>query len=308
MFAVNAAILAVAVALLAFTPFAIDKHTTNAQLAVLVAGLAVMLLANAVLLRLSLTPLRRLTWLMHGVDLLQPERRLQATGSREVAEVIAVFNATLARLEEERRSSIHRVLSAQESERRRIARELHDQIGQDVMAVLLDAERLSPHVQGESAEILVDMVDLAREILEELRRISYELRPAALDELGLASAIEELCAGADRRPHITVVATVEPLGEGIDGEVELAVYRIAQEALTNAIKHGGPTAVHVELKTAPDAVVLMVSDDGCGLPGAVAGGGIRGMRERAHMIGAVLEITPGQPTGTTVRLRIPVAR
>ena len=305
-FAVNAAILAVAALLLALTPVTISRHTTPAQLAILGAGLVVMLLANALLLRLSLTPLRRLTWLMSGVDLLQPDRRLQATGSREVAEVIEVFNATLARLEDERRSSIHRVLGAQESERLRIARELHDEIGQDMTAVLLDAERLSEHVQGESAEILADMVSLVREVMDELRRISYELRPAALDELGLASAIEELCTSTARRSELDVSAHIQQLPEGLDRDIELAIYRIAQEALTNAVRHAGASSIQVELGTSDGAILLRVCDDGRG-PGPGAGGGIRGMRERAHMIGATLEIAATRPSGTSVRVRMPVS-
>jgi two-component system, NarL family, sensor histidine kinase UhpB len=306
-FAVNAAILTTAVSLLAFTSVSVSRHTTPTQLVVLFSGLAVMLGANALLLRLSLSPLRRLTGLMRGIDLLQPERRLQATGSREVAEVIDVFNATLARLEEERRSAIRRVLTAQESERRRIARELHDQIGQDVTAVLLDAERLQEHLSGELAEILDDMIRLAKEILDELRRISYELRPAALDDLGLASAIEELCTATARRSGITVLHRVEPLRGDLDRTVELAVYRIAQEALTNAVRHGEPNAVVVELGADRDGVSLLVSDNGIGIGAGTAGGGLRGMRERAHMIGGTLEIAAPAGGGTSVRLHVPRA-
>jgi two-component system sensor histidine kinase UhpB len=305
-FAVNAAILAVAALLLAFTPVTINSNTTPTQFAILAGGLVVMLIANAILLRLSLTPLRRLTWLMSGVDLLQPDRRLPATGSREVAEVIDVFNATLARLEEERRASIHRVLGAQESERLRIARELHDEIGQDMTAVLLDAERLSEHVHGDSAEILADIVSLVREVMDELRRISYELRPAALDELGLSSAIEELCTSTGRRSELDITAHIQQLASGLDRDVELAIYRIAQEALTNAVRHADASSIQVDLELRDGALLLHVRDDGRG-PGSGAGGGIRGMRERAHMIGARLEIAPARPSGTSVRLRVPVS-
>jgi two-component system sensor histidine kinase UhpB len=307
-FAVNAAILAVAALLLALTPVTINSHTTPAQFAILGAGLVVMLVANALLLRLSLTPLRRLTWLMSGVDLLQPDRRLPATGSREVAEVIGVFNTTLARLEEERRSSIHRVLGAQESERLRIARELHDQIGQDMTAVLLDAERLSEHVQGDSAEILDDMVSLVREVMDELRRISYELRPAALDDLGLASAIAALATAVARRAGVEVTHDVDRGLPQLPPEIELAVYRVAQEALTNAVRHAACSHVHVTLSGLPDSVLLRVADDGCGLgAGPKRGGGIRGMRERALMIGGSLVLGVGDAGGVEVDLSVPLA-
>ena len=303
-FVVNAVIMAAAFLLLVLTPVTVSRHTTRDQFVILLSGLTVMLAANALLLRLSLSPLRRLTWLMGSVDLVQPERRLQASGSREVAEVIDVFNATLARLEEERRSAIRRVLTAQESERRRIARELHDQIGQDVMAILLDAERLQEQVQGASAEVLDDMIALAREIMDELRRISYELRPAALDELGLASAIEELCYGTARRADIAITPRVGAPQRELDADAELALYRVAQEALTNAVRHAGAGAIEVDMANRDGQLRLVVSDDGSGIrPGAV-GGGIRGMRERAHMIGATLVIA-GDESGTRVMLTLP---
>ncbi|MDX6535316.1 MAG: two-component system, NarL family, sensor histidine kinase UhpB, partial [Gaiellales bacterium] len=201
-YGVNAAVLVTAVLLLAFTPVEIHSSTTNGQFAILFSGLFVMLLANALLLRFSLAPLRRLTRSMRQVDLLQPGRRLDTAGSREIAEVIEVFNATLGRLEEERRSSVRRVLSAQEAERHRVAQELHDQLGQDLTAVLLDIQLLRRNAIPESAEILDDMAAAAKDVLDELGRISYELRPAALDDLGLASAVEALCTATARRAGI----------------------------------------------------------------------------------------------------------
>jgi two-component system, NarL family, sensor histidine kinase UhpB len=266
-----------------------------------------MLGANAALLRLSLSPLRQLTGLMRRVDLLQPGSRLPASGSREVAEVIDVFNATLGRLEDERRSSMSRVLNAQEAERRRIAQELHDQIGQNLTAVLLDAERLGEQLDGEAEQILDDMAALAREILDELRRISYELRPAVLDDLGLASAIEALCSGTGRRAGIDVSHSVDVLVPVLDPDLELTIFRITQEAITNAVRHSGCTSVTVRLAADTGTVTLMVADDGCGPEGAQPGGGIRGMRERAHAIGGRLDITGSPAGGTRVSLRVPTA-
>ena len=129
------------------TPISVNPSVTRGQMAVLLVGLGVMLASNAVLLRLSVAPLHRLMALMRSVDVLQPGRRLNASGTAEVAEVITVFNATLERLEEERRASMRRVLSAQEAERRRIAQELHDQIGQNLTAVVLELKRLQGRVE-----------------------------------------------------------------------------------------------------------------------------------------------------------------
>ena len=203
-FAVNAAILSAAVALLIVTPVTIDARPTRGQLLVLATGLLVMLFANAWLVRFSLRPLRRLSELMSVVDVLEPGRRLDPTATAEVAAVISTFNSTLDRLESERRVSMHRVLAAQEAERRRIAQELHDQIGQNLTAVILELKQVRGRIDSGEAEALADAQELARESLEELRRISYELRPAALDDLGLASALASLCSGIERRAGIDV--------------------------------------------------------------------------------------------------------
>lgn len=306
--AVNASILTVAVLLLIVTPIRIDPTVTRPQLAVLLAGLVVMLASNAVLLRLSMAPLDRLMGLMRSVDVLQPGRRLEVGGSAEVAEVISAFNATLDRLEEERRSSVRRALSAQEAERRRIARELHDQIGQNLTAVVLELKRLRGRVEPAYADTLADAQELARESLEELRRISYELRPAALDDFGLASALTALGTAIARRTDIAVTLDIAADLPPLASDVELAVYRVAQEALTNAVRHSGGSRAHVRLSAPTGRLLLQVSDDGRGLgDGPLAGGGIRGMRERALTVGGRLLLGVGEGGGLEVELEVPIA-
>jgi two-component system sensor histidine kinase UhpB len=246
--------------------------------------------------------------LMRSVDLLQPGRRLDTAGTPEVAGVISAFNAALDRLEEERRTSMRRVLSAQEAERRRISQELHDQIGQNLTAVLLELKRLRGRVEPEWADTLADAQELARESLDELRRISYELRPAALDDLGLASAIAALATAVARRAGVEVTHDVDRGLPQLPPEIELAVYRVAQEALTNAVRHAACSHVHVTLSGLPDSVLLRVADDGCGLgAGPKRGGGIRGMRERALMIGGSLVLGVGDAGGVEVDLSVPLA-
>jgi two-component system sensor histidine kinase UhpB len=305
--AVNASILVIAVLLLVVTPISVNPSVTRGQLGVLLAGLVLMLASNAVLLRFSLAPLHRLMALMRSADILEPGRRLHATGTAEVAEVITAFNATLERLEEERRTSMRRVLSAQEAERRRIAQELHDQIGQNLTAVVLELKRLHGRVEPEWSETLADAQELARESLDELRRISYELRPAALDDLGLSSALAALCNSVGRRAGIEVSHDVDRELPPLQPEVELAVYRITQEALTNAVRHSGCSHVHVSVAGGADAVVLRVVDDGRGLDGGPrSGGGIRGMRERALTIGGHLALGTGEAGGVEVGLNVPL--
>jgi two-component system, NarL family, sensor histidine kinase UhpB len=304
--AVNASILVVAFLVLVLTPVRVDPTPTRGQFAILFAGLVVMLAGNALLLRFSMAPLGRLMGLMRSADVLQPGRRLDAGGTPEVAEVITAFNATLERLEDERRASMRRVLSAQEAERRRIAQELHDQIGQNLTAVLLELKRLRGHVAEGWADTLADAQELARESLDELRRISYELRPAVLDDLGLASALAALADAVARRAQIEVANEVAPGVPPLAPDVELAVYRIAQEALTNAVRHSGCTCVRVRLAAEGGAVFLRVADDGRGLGELPrSGGGVRGMRERALMIGGRLVLGVGEEGGVEVELCIP---
>lgn len=306
--AVNATILVIAFLLLVLTPVRVDPSVTGSQLAVLFAGLVVMLGGNALLLRFSMAPLGRLMGLMRSADVLQPGRRLDAGGTPEVAEVITAFNATLERLEDERRASMRRVLSAQEAERRRISQELHDQIGQNLTAVLLELKRLRGHVSDGWADTLADAQELARESLEELRRISYELRPAVLDDLGLASALAALADAIARRAQIEVTDEVEAEVPSLPPDVELAVYRVAQEALTNAVRHAGCTRVRLRLSAEGGAVYLRIADDGRGLGELPrSGGGIRGMRERALMIGGRLVLGVADEGGVEVELRIPSA-
>jgi two-component system sensor histidine kinase UhpB len=302
-FAVNAVVLGVAVALLVVTPLSVDPDTTTRQVTILLVGLAVMLAANALLLRLSLRPLRRLRERMASVDMLRPGTRLDPTGSVEVAAVIRAFNATIDRLENERRSTMHRVLSAQEGERRRVAQELHDEIGQNLMAVVLELGQVLERNPAER-ELLADARELARESLDQLSLISQELRPPMLDDLGLTSALAALCAGLARRTGVAIEFQPDEDPPALDGSVELAVYRVAQEALTNAIRHSHGSSVRVALNARPAELTLSIRDNGTGLAGA-AGAGIRGMRERALTIGAALEIHSPAAGGVEVVLHVP---
>ena len=303
-FAVNAAILSAAVALLVVTPVTIDARPTPGQLLVLAGGLLLMLFANAWLVRFSLRPLRRLSELMSVVDVLEPGRRLDPAATAEVSAVISTFNSTLDRLEGERRASMHRVLAAQEAERRRIAQELHDQIGQNLTAVVLELKHVRARIDSGESEALADAQELARETLEEVRRISYELRPAALDDLGLPSALQSLCAGIERRAGIAVVLEVADELPRLDGQAELAVYRVAQEALTNAARHAQCSTVRVSLRPSGGGVRLRVADDGVGMDGSFPGGGLRGMRERAVAIGAAFETRSSAGHGVEVTMLV----
>ena len=185
-FVVNATVFIGAFGLLAISPIRIHALDGLAQVAVLALGLLAMLLCDLLLLRRTLSPLRRLAAAMGTVDPMRPGRRA-AQGKRASSEVLALaraFNAMLERLETERRESARRAVAAQDAERLRISRELHDEVGQALTAVLLGLGFLAKHAPAGLGDELRQVQELARSSLEDVRRIALELRPEALDDLG----------------------------------------------------------------------------------------------------------------------------
>lgn len=305
-FAVNAAVFALAFAVLALTPVTIHARIRLVELVVLLAGLVVMLAADLLLLRHTLTPLQRLARVMRQVNLLRPGQR--AVGfehsSSEVLELAQAFNEMLERLETERRESSGRVLAAQEAERLRIARELHDELGQTLTAVALRAEH-GAQLKGAEHPEFAEMAEIVQRSLADVRRISLELRPGALEELGLLNAIISLCERVSKQTEMRVRRDLHGPVPDLPVDVELAIYRIAQEALTNAVRHARASEVTVSLNPTDRELELSVTDNGTGLPEDVtAGGGVTGMRERAMLIGAELaiETVPGAGVAVTLRL------
>lgn len=309
-FAINAALLTLATVLLLVAPVTVSVPVRLVEAAVLMGGLAVALAVNVVLLRRAFAPLDRLARRMETVDLLRPGERLPVVTSDQVGRVVHAFNQMLERLETERRESGRRALAAQEAERLRIARGLHDEVGQVLTGVLLQLDAVGDAVEPARRDELAQTKQTVRLALDEVRRISQELRPALLEHLGLASALTELTSTFAKLGNVEVVrelaAGLPPLSE----DAELAIYRIAQESLTNVVRHAGASRVVVSLEAGAKSVVLRVSDDGRGFPDGVppeGHGGLRGMRERALLVGAALAVKPGRGGGVDVRLEVPAA-
>ncbi|MFC8422268.1 HAMP domain-containing sensor histidine kinase [Streptomyces sp. NPDC057236] len=303
-FLLNAVVLIVATALL-LGPVTVSTPVLLTEAAVLTVGLAAMLVANALLLRVGLAPLQRLTRAMTTTDLLRPGHRPAVGGRGEIAELITTFNTMLDRLEDERATSSARALSAQESERRRVARELHDEVGQSLTAVLLQLKRAADHAPPGLREELRQAQETTRAGLEEIRRIARRLRPGVLDELGLASALKAL-ATEFGGPGLSVQHCLDGDLPELDRESELVIYRVAQEGLTNTARHARARRAELALRRAPGGVELRVRDDGRGIGAAPEGAGIRGMRERALLVGARLTVDRAADGGTEVRLAVPV--
>lgn len=303
-FSLNATGLIAAAALL-LGPVTVSTPVLPAEAVVVVVGLTALLAGNAIVLRLGLAPLRRLGRAMATADLLRPGARAVVAGPAEAAELITTYNTMLDRLESERAAGAARALSAQERERQRLARELHDEVGQTLTAVLLQLKRVADRAPEELRAEVGQAQEATRAGLDEIRRIARRLRPGVLEELGLVSALRSLAAeftthGLTVRHHIT--GDLPPLTEAS----ELVVYRVAQEGLTNTARHAGADRAEVRLRPIADGVELLVRDNGKGLGAAPEGAGIRGMRERALLIAADLSLEPGPEDGTDVRLRVPV--
>ncbi|MFC9058881.1 HAMP domain-containing sensor histidine kinase [Streptomyces sp. NPDC057074] len=307
-FGLNAVVLGFATALLLWAPVTVSVPVLLTEAVILVGGLAVMLVANGALLRWGLAPLDRLTKLMTTVDLLRPGQRLPVSGGGEVPELIRTFNAMLDRLEHERATSTARVLLAQEAERRRIAQELHDEVGQSMTAILLVLGRAADDAHEPLREELQQAQEITRESLDEVRRLVRRLRPGVLDDLGLISALSSLTHDFAAHTGLRVVRRFDADLPALDPETELVLYRVAQESMTNTARHADAERLEVSLSPADGAVTLTIADDGHGMEAACEGAGIRGMRERALLIGAALDITSAPEAGTRIRLTAPVPR
>ena len=305
-FAVNAGLLGLIALLLVVTPVTIHAPPTLAEVLIIVAGFAITLAANALLLRRAITPLERLAQRMDTVDLLRPGQRLRVGSDDEVGRVVRAFNEMLDRLESERQRSAGRVLAAQEAERVGIARDLHDEVGQLLTGVLLELDSIADAAPEHRREI-GGAKEAVRRALDEVRRISSELRPEMLEHLGLVSALTELTTTFGRVSGIDVRHDFDPSLPKLAPETELAVYRIAQESLTNVARHSGASRVTIALERGPDSIVLWVGDDGRGFDGSVPEehGGLRSMRERALLVDGALAINESPRGGVEVRLEVP---
>ncbi len=304
-FAVNASLLTVIAVLLIVTPVTISFPIGLTEAIVVVVGLLVTIVVNAVLLRRAFAPLGHLAKRMEMVDLLRPGQRLKVLRHDEVGRVVVAFNRMLDRLEQERQESARRVLAAQEAERVGIARDLHDEVGQVLTGVLLQLNSIAETAPEHRAD-LDEARQSVRRALDEVRRISSELRPEMLEQLGLVSALTELATTFARVAGVRVDRDFATSLPKLAPEVELAVYRIAQESLTNIVRHAEASHVTITLDSSHDSVVLRVVDDGRGFGGdPVEHGGLRSMRERALLVGGALAVKDAPDGGVEIRLEVP---
>src|SRR5215216_6837429 len=201
-FGSNSAVMVLAFLGLVFAPVTVSVPPTAVELAVLAAGLVCMLAINLILLRPAFRPLDELVETMRRHDPLSPGKRVRVDGGPAVVALAQAFNEMLDRLESERRDSARRALVVQEGERRRIARELHDEVGQTLTGVMLQVEALAARIPDELREQLDELRETARAGTEDVRRIARRLRPEALEDLGLQSALSALATRVADQAHL----------------------------------------------------------------------------------------------------------
>jgi signal transduction histidine kinase len=207
------------------------------------------------------------------------------------------------------RDALRRQVAAQEAERLRLARELHDETGQALTSMLLGLAIVERDSPDEMRAALGDLRELVVETLQDVRRLAVELRPKALDDFGLVPALQRLGRSIREGGELDVQVEARLRDERLPADVETAIYRIVQEALTNVIKHASARHVSVVLTRKNGEVSVVIEDDGRGFdPSTPAGGnGLMGMRERVELLDGHLAVDSVHGSGTTLILDLPVA-
>lgn len=282
-----------------------------------VGGVVATVLVNALILRLALAPLEALERTAARVQRGDLEARVPPSplADRGLDRLTRTFNGMLDAAEQNRarlRDVAASALGAAEEERKRIARELHDETAQLLAALLLRIRVVRGTGDAEAvAALLDDMRGQIGDALEGVRRFARGLRPPALDELGLVPAIESHVRSVRAISQIDLTLEAGSPGSRLPPEAELAVYRIVQESLSNVLRHSGATRASVRLSREGGRLVVCVRDDGRGFPveevqRAGRGLGLFGMNERAAYLGGTVEVRSAPGEGTEVRAKIPV--
>lgn len=282
------------------------------QLAVLMMAVALTLVVNVWMLQRRFAPLDRLIREVEQVDPARPAEARLARPDERIAEIdrlARAFERLLESIERERRRSGQLVLRAQEEERKRLARDLHDETNQALTGILLRLEALAHDLPAQLRPRVVELKQLVSGAMDELVTLARQLRPAALDDHGLVAALEAQLARLRSRSGVAAELLVSGEPERLSPDQQSALYRIAQEALTNAQRHARATRIEVELACSGDCARLTVTDDGVGFdPTSDADGGLglRGMAERARLAGGELDLRSAPGSGTAVSVTIPL--
>jgi two-component system, NarL family, sensor histidine kinase UhpB len=278
--------------------------------ALLALTIVLVLLVNMMMLRRRFLPLERLIAQVEAIDPAAPGELKLPADSEEAEELVrlaASFRRMLVRIEDERRRSGRLVLRAQEEERRRLARDLHDEVNQALTAILLRLQALSQSAPPDLDEELSELKRLVNQAMNELLQLARQLRPSALDDHGLLPAMASQVRRFAAQTGIEADLNADGESTKLAPDEEIAVYRIAQEALANIARHADAKKVAVDLRTGSDGLELTVRDDGRGFETdrPATGLGLGGMAERARLVGGELTIESRPGAGTELCLRVP---
>jgi signal transduction histidine kinase len=242
-------------------------------------------------------------------------RLFEFEARRQIAGLQASRLEEARRREAQRGEVLKRVVAAQEAERKRIARELHDETGQALTAIGLGLRAIAHKVNKDVDKALSNvrqLEGLVTRSLDELRRLISDLHPTHLDDLGIAAALRWYAGEVQARSTLRVEVTVEGEACSFPSPIEIGLFRIAQEALTNVIKHADAVEAGVRLFYDDDRVTLLVQDDGCGfdpqilaLDASRPSWGLAGMEERAKELGGTFELNTAPGSGTSVKVVVP---
>ena len=282
-------------------------------------GMLVSGVVNYAVLRAAFQPLDGLERLAESVRSGDLSARAEpaSVSDPQLARLVETFNDTLDELERDQaqlRMLATQVIQAQEEERKRIARELHDDTAQVLFAQLLRVTALKSSPFEEVRQTAERLETLTVEAIESVRRLALELRPPALDDLGLREALDDLAQRIADSTSINVNLEVDGLRARLSPEIELVLYRVAQEAMTNVVKHAAARSVKVTVSRADGQVHLTIDDDGIGFDPTLAtarddrglGLGLFGMEERVALVGGTLAIRQLIPNGTRVIATVPI--
>ncbi|HEV7846680.1 MAG TPA: ATP-binding protein [Thermoleophilaceae bacterium] len=318
-------VVAANVVLVAITLFAaslaagLDLTVADQRWSFLILALAIVLTlcVNLWMLQRRFAPLERLIARIEGIDPAEPSSHQLPDQDpvEEIDKLSRSFNGLLERIEEERRRSGTLAMRAQEEERRRLARDLHDEVNQALTAILLRLEALAQDSPAARVEELNELKRLVNQAMEELLNLARQLRPTALDDHGLMPAVETQLKRFSARTGVEVTLNADGDAALLPDDVQTAVYRVLQEALANVGRHAGATAVGVDIEVDEERLELRIRDDGAGFDpasmsraardeGPGAGLGLSGMAERARLAGGELDVRSAPGSGTTVSFRI----
>ncbi|MEA2468986.1 MAG: two-component system, NarL family, sensor histidine kinase UhpB [Thermoleophilaceae bacterium] len=286
-------------------------HDDRLSFALLALTIVLILLVNMMMLRRRFLPLERLIATIEAIDPSAPGELTLPTDPQEAEEVgrlAASFRRMLGRIEDERRRSGQLVLRAQEEERRRLARDLHDEVNQALTAILLRLEALSQAAPPELTDELSEVKRLVNQAMNELLQLARQLRPTALDDHGLLPAMASQVRRFAAQTGIKTDLNASGEETRLQPDEEIAVFRIAQEALANVARHAGASQVKVDLRAGKEGIELTVRDDGRGFEPEMPVGnglGLGGMAERARLVGGELTIESQPGAGTQLCLKVP---